>query len=93
MYDFACIGDGERTLEEFPEILKAGKAPDEFRKVDGLGFRNIKSEIVITSTGRPIHDIYNLTDPACDLRSFRTYNGEVCNHRSVIGDCLWPNRG
>lgn len=67
LIDFVSIGEGERTLEEFLKILKTGKSRDEFREVDGLGFRDIKGGIVITSPRQPIHDINTLPDPAYDL--------------------------
>ncbi|MCX6647249.1 MAG: radical SAM protein [bacterium] len=67
LIDFIGIGEGERTLEEFLKVLKAGGGSDEYRKIDGLGFRDENGNVVITSPRQPIEDINTLPDPAYDL--------------------------
>lgn len=65
--DFLGLGEGEITLTEWLNAIKSGAKISEFKKINGLAFRNGKGGIFITDAREKFRDINVLPDPAFDL--------------------------
>ncbi len=67
LIDYACIGEGERTLTEWLTLIHEGKSKSELINVAGIAFRGDSGEIIVTPPREMFEDINILPDPAFDL--------------------------
>jgi magnesium-protoporphyrin IX monomethyl ester (oxidative) cyclase len=65
--DYVCIGEGEKTLEEWLKKVAAGAKPSDMRSVSGIAFYDEKGRTVVTPPREKFTDINVLPDPAFDL--------------------------
>ncbi|MBI5206420.1 MAG: cobalamin B12-binding domain-containing protein [Candidatus Firestonebacteria bacterium] len=90
-FDFAVIGEGEKTIIELLEALKYNKS---FREIKGIIYRH-KDELITTEPRQLIQDIDNLPSPAFDLLPdfTHTYRPAVLKFQKLPSIMLSTSRG
>jgi radical SAM superfamily enzyme YgiQ (UPF0313 family) len=71
--DFVFQGEAEQTL---PQFLRRFHDATEWRKVDGLAYRE-NEQVVLNPPPRRIEDLDDLPSPAYDLVDFKAYRDQV----------------
>ena len=68
--DFVIIGEGETTLKELINAIEKGE--NDFRKIDGLAFKE-KTEVIKTTPRQIIKELDSFPMPAWDLVDISSY--------------------
>ncbi len=68
--DFVIIGEGETTLKELINVIEKGE--NDFRKIDGLAFKE-KTEVIKTTPRQIIKELDSFPMPAWDLVDISSY--------------------
>jgi len=68
--DFVIIGEGETTLKELINAMEKGE--NDFRKIDGLAFKE-KTEVIKTTPRQIIKELDSFPMPAWDLVDISSY--------------------
>lgn len=68
--DYAVYGEGEVTIIE---LLKCIKKKGDFRKIDGIIFKDKEGKIIVTNPREPIKDINKIPFPDFEGLGFKEY--------------------
>jgi len=68
--NFVIIGEGETTLKELINAIEKGE--NDFRKIDGLAFKE-KAEVIKTSSRQIVKELDSFPKPAWDLVNIPSY--------------------
>ncbi|MFC1685666.1 B12-binding domain-containing radical SAM protein [Nanoarchaeota archaeon] len=96
--DFVVVGEGELTMLELVNELNGKK---NFKKINGLVFRNKKNKVIVNKPREQIHDLDALPYPAFDLLPLEKYVSinskdkkfiNILTSRGCPGRCIFCNK-
>jgi anaerobic magnesium-protoporphyrin IX monomethyl ester cyclase len=88
--DFVIIGEGEITLKELISVIEKGE--NDFRKIDGLAFKE-KTEVIKTTPRQIIKELDSFPIPAWDLVDISSYKKIWMENRGYFSLNIATTRG
>ncbi len=74
--DYGVMGEGEETIIELLDCIEKNK---DFRKVDGICYRDKEKNFILTNPRKPIEDLNSLPTPDLDGLGFKEYlDNQTC---------------